>query len=627
MMTGQRAWSLLAAASALLAPVGVAAQTNQFAARAAETVVQRFTVAGADIAVTGDLRGFRLDVATRTDADGVAYADLTLTSPTPAAPPRLTLRWSAPSRDASGVWTPSADLGRHIKPDFTPDKLVSTLMSHSPVLTVFGRDERNRFTVAVADALNHVTLAAKLREEDVRVYSTVELFTEAHKPLTAYRTTLRFDPRPVPFYTALDGVAAWWETFPGYTPSPVPAAAREPLDSTWYSYHQNVPYEVVLAEADQAQKLGFKVMIVDDGWQTLDGSRGYAHTGDWEPERLVRMKDLTDALHARGMKGVLWYSVPLVGNKSKAYQRFKGKFLYDWGDEGASILDPRYPDVRAYLIDTYKRAVGDWGWDGLKLDFIDSFRVTDKTELTAEDGRDIASVNEAVDRLMTDVMTELRRINPDVMIEFRQAYTGPLIRKYGNMLRASDAPNTSIINRQRITDVRLLARHTPVHADPIVWNAQEDTEVAALQLLDTLFAVPQISMRIETLPPAHLAMMKNYLRYWNANRATLLDGTLQPQGIYGDYELISAVDSRKRIVGLYDDRVIALDAGQPPAIDIVNATRASRVVIDSKSDLGRYDLTVTDVSGAVVRRGRIALTRGVHAIEVPAAGIVALARK
>lgn len=623
-----RTMPVLLALGATIAPSAAGAQADQVGtgAVAVAAPIERFSVAGADVTVTGELKGFTLDVTTRTGADGVGYADLTLRSATKAAPPKLALKWSMPSRDVSGMWTPSAGLGKTIQPDWDSSRLVSNIASYAPVATLFGRDERNRFTVAVGDALNRVTIANKLREEDIRIYTTVELFTEAHQPLTEYRTTVRFDPRPVPFYTVLDDVAAWWETLPGYTPAPVPASAREPLDSTWYSYHQNVPYETVLAEADQAQKLGFKVMIVDDGWQTLDGNRGYAFTGDWQPERLTRMKELTDALHARGMKGAIWFSVPFVGNKSKAFARFRGKFLNEWSEQGTNVLDPRYPEVRAYLIETYKRVVGEWGWDGLKLDFIDQFQVNDRTKLTAENGRDYASVNEAVDRLMTDIMTELRRINPDVMIEFRQGYTGPLIRKFGNMLRASDAPNTSILNRQRVTDVRLLARRTPVHADPIVWHPEEDTDVAALQLLDTLFSVPQISMRIDALSPAQLAMMKNYLRYWNANRSTLLDGTFQPQGIYGDYELISAVDRAKRVIGLYDERVVALEAGQPPKIDIVNATRSARVVVDARADLGSYDMTVTDVLGKVIARRRRALTRGVHALDVPAAGIVALVR-
>ena len=52
------------------------------------------------------------------------------------------------------------------------------------------------------------------------------------------------------------------------------------------------------------------------------------------------------------------------------------------------------------------------------------------------------------------MLAELRRVKPDVMIEFRQPYIGPLMRKYGNMFRAGDAPNAAVDNRVRTVDRR-----------------------------------------------------------------------------------------------------------------------------------------------------------------------------
>jgi alpha-galactosidase len=583
-----------------------------------------FVVNGADIVVSGDLQGFELDIKARETADGITLATITLSRGAAAPPPQLTLKWSIPSNDISGIWAPG--LGPVVGPDWAKESLRSTLTSNAPVLTLFGRNERNRMTVAVADALNPIKLAARLREEDLRIYNSIELFAEPHKAVTRYSTEIRFDSRPLPFYTVLKDVTGWWETHDGYAPAPVPADASEPIDSTWYSYHQNVPFDLMIAEADQAAKLGLKVMIVDDGWQTKDDNRGYGFTGDWQPERLRDMKGFTDALHARGLKGMLWFSVPFVGDKSAAHERFKGKFLSHDADLQSNVLDPRYPEVRAYLIETFRRAVEDWGWDGLKLDFIDTFKSNNQTILEVADGRDYASVYEAVDRLMGDIMTDLRRINPDVMIEFRQPYTGPPIRKYGNMLRASDTPNGSIVNRQRIADLRLLSGTTPVHADPIVWSIEEPVEIAAFQLLDTLFGVPQISMRLDKLPLAHAAMVKNYLRYWRENRPLLLAGEFQPEGIFGRYALIGVSTPEKRIVALYEDRVVRLEGASPAKIDIINAKGSGRVLLDIVSDLGGFDLLIADCQGVVQSRRRIDLRKGAHAIDVPISGIAALTR-
>jgi len=79
---------------------------------------------------------------------------------------------------------------------------------------------------------------------------------------------------------------------------------------------------------------------------------------------------------------------------------FKGKFLTE-NHRWAPVFDPRYPEVRQYLIDTYSKALALWNLDAFKLDFIDDFKVYPETELTKAGGRDFANVNEAVDKLLT----------------------------------------------------------------------------------------------------------------------------------------------------------------------------------------------------------------------------------
>lgn len=588
-----------------------------------EAEVGTASVAGIPVTLHGDLAGFRLRTTTRRIEDGVEILTVSLSRDTPAPPPTLAVRWSLPSVDMAGIWTPSAAAGRDIKPDFDAGTVSADLTGNAPVLTLFGRDERNRLTVAASDALNPLTLAAKLREEDVRVHGTVRLLAERHDPVTGYSVDLRFDRRSLPFHDALRDVGRWWSTQPDYRPTPIPAGAREPVDSTWYSYHQDLSVAAMKAEAEAAVGLGYKVLIVDDGWQTNDGNRGYAYAGDWQPVRLPDMRAFTDHLHARGLKGMLWFSVPLVGDRSAAYARFKGKFLRHWPEQGTNVLDPRYPEVRAYLIETFRRAVGEWGWDGLKLDFIDMFRSDATTVLTAADGRDHASVYDAVDRLMTDIMQSLRAVRPDVLIEFRQPYTGPLIRKYGNMLRASDAPNTPILNRQRIVDLRLLAGSTPVHADPIVWHPAEPVERAAVQLWDTMFAVPQVSMRHAGIDGDHIRMLANYLEYWRDNRAVLLDGRFAPQGIRGDYELIRATGPDKQIVGLYAPRIVDID-GTVPVVDIVNATGSPGVTINLIGPAATYQVTITDVLGRSSPARQHRFATGAHRLDVPVSARVSL---
>ena len=106
---------------------------------------------------------------------------------------------------------------------------------------------------------------------------------------------------------------------------------------------------------------------------------------------------------------------------------------------GAYVLDPRYKKVRDFLVNTYVNTVKEYDLDGLKLDFIDEFdmRQADEKARAYDDKRDTQSLVDAVDMLMTDVRNALSAIKSDILIEFRQNYVGPMIRKYGNMFRVS----------------------------------------------------------------------------------------------------------------------------------------------------------------------------------------------
>jgi len=495
-------------------------------------------------------------------------------------------------------------------------------------MALFGADDGNRLTFAVSDALNAVNLTAGLREEDARVYGGIELFVEPHRAVTDLEIEVRFDRRAVPFYEALADVSTWWAGHDGFEPAPVPETARRPMYSTWYSYHQSVTAAALLREVEIGKSLGYDAIIVDDGWQTLDSNRGYAFTGDWKPERFPQMKAFVDAVHGRGMKILLWYSLPLVGERSQAYPQFIGKYLRYWDGQGAYVLDPRYPEVREHIIGTYRRAMRDWGIDGFKLDFLGFLTASEDTDLTAAGGRDYASVNEATDRLMTDIMAQLREERGDIMIEFRQPYVGPLMRKYGNMFRAGDSPNAAVDNRVRTVDLRLLSGDTAVHSDMFMWHYEEPVAAAALQILNILFAVPQLSVRLADIPEDHREMVAFWTEYWRDNRDILLDGAFEPRSPLANYPMITAHDGRKRIVACYQNVVIALDdSDATEAIDVVNATASGDVVLDAKLDLGSYRFTVRDARGAQVASGTVALGPGAHVFSVPPSGLLALQRE
>jgi alpha-galactosidase len=569
---------------------------------------------------------FSFQVSNIKNNEGVYTAVIMLDSKAKAHPPMFKVKWNHASIDIAGLWTPAFDNDYEIHADWSSKTLDSKLTRNAPAYTLFGHDDVNRYTVAVSDAINPVNLSAKVREEDSRIYNSIEFFSEQYQKTTHYEVELRIDTRPIAFSQSLSGVADWWAAMEQYKPIDVPALATEPMYSTWYSYHQDITHEALLNETKLAAKLGYKAIIVDDGWQTNDSNRGYAYTGDWEPERLNNIGKFVADIHKLDMKALLWYSIPFMGEKAKLAEKFKGKYLRHMPSLETYVLDPRYPEVREYLIAHYVKAVRDWKWDGLKLDFIDQFKSDENTVLEAIDGRDFASVYEAVDKLMSDMIIELKAINPDVMVEFRQRYIGPAMRKYGNMFRATDIPNGAAKNRQRTVNLRVLSGETAIHSDMLMWHYDEPVEIAALQLLNILYSVPQLSVRLAELPDKHLEMVTYYTKYWKENKDILLNGTFQPSGIISRYPLISSHKGNKQIVTLYDNLFAEVVSKDITVIDIVNAKKSTDIIVKLNNRWKKAKIIVTDSTGKIVTEEIKTIEAPLLNITTPISGLVSITK-
>jgi alpha-galactosidase len=572
------------------------------------------------IRLAGDPGPFAPTLSAQRLADGLYIVKLRIEAAGPAVPPPLTLAWKHPSVDIHATWHPAAGHNRGLQVDWGAP-LLTKATSSAPVLCLHSLDGTSRLTFACSEVREPVRLRAGIHEESGEFLCTVEFFVGARTPLAAYEAELLIDTRPVPYHRALGDVSRWWERLPGCEPSPVPEAARQPMYSTWYSFHQQLVPADVEEECRIARQLGCEAVIVDDGWQTRDDRRGYAFCGDWEPERIPDLRAHVDRVHALGMKFLLWYSVPFVGEQSRLFPKFAGRYLAHDARKGASILDPRYPEVREHLIATYERAVREWDLDGLKLDFVDSFHLAPGAPADAGGGRDCASVDEAVNRLLSGVNDRLRALKPDILIEFRQSYTGPLMRRFGNMFRAGDCPNDGIRNRISTLDLRLLAGGSAVHADMLLWHPSDPVESAALQILNVLFAVPQISVRLAALPDDHLEMVRFWLGFWREHRGVLLDGILEPEHPEMLFPVVTAATADHRITAVYADSVVRIGDGSPPEWIVINATRSTGVVLDLARPLPPGDIRIFDCRGREVGRETAPSGAGLRALPVPPAGL------
>ena len=325
--------------------------------------------------------------------EGISEIKIELASNTAEPPPEVTAEWMVPQKDIHGIWSVRGKtLG--IRPDWNGG-FVSQMNQDIPVYALMDANDENRLTVAVDDSVGRVGFKAGVNEESCNVVCKWTLFAEPGPARTNAAVRLRFDSRRGFWADSVCEAADWASSALPDKPAHVPSAANEALDSTWYAFHQRVGAAELEEELEIAASLGMKTVIVDDGWQTDDANRGYAFCGDWDvsKSKFPDMKAHIARVHKLGMKYMLWYGVPVLGNRSANWERMRRYALKPRGDNGV-VLDPRFAEVREFLIGKWESAVREWDVDGFKLDFLCNLRGGEPAH--DGDGRDIADLHKAI---------------------------------------------------------------------------------------------------------------------------------------------------------------------------------------------------------------------------------------
>ena len=498
-----------------------------------------------------------------------------------------------------GMWKPDSGFQKALHGDWACG--FQTNISHSaPTICFFDSRDNNRFTLSISELSRDVRFTTGVHEETAEIYTDIIIYlTDFSLP---YHFCCRIDRRSLRFDQILQETAVWWDSLLPEMPMPVPEDATFPMYSTWYSYHQELDEQKLLAECQIAAKMGMRSVIIDDGWQTLDNHRGYGYCGDWlnEPSKFRDFRKFVDEVHHLGMKCLLWYSVPFVGEFSEKWERFKDLCLHYEPSHQAGILDPRYPQVREYLISVYKEALAAWNLDGFKLDFIDSFRDYKDTPSPAK-GMDYSEIPQAVHRLMIDIRCALTEIKQNLMIEFRQNYIGPQIRRYGNIFRVADCPLSGITNRVGITDLKLLSGSCAIHSDMLLWHEYEAPEDIAIQIINCIFATLQISVRLDSLNPRQRQVLEHYISFSIKHRETLLNGNFTAKSPLGLYPALLSATEETEICAVYEENycVDFSDCYHVRELWILNGTHGSvhYVILPEKVP---YSLIQKDCTGRMI---------------------------
>jgi len=603
------------------------------------TTAQVYHVGDIPIYVEGIDENFTRSVSITNIVPGVDELEIKLEASQMAMPNPIVINYKLPSidiqaylspygADASGTPTSiyNYEISRMIPVNFLSHTIFTSATMDQPSITLINNNSQNRMTLAASELVYPVTFNIG-ENEDGGVGFDIEigLFKYPTKKMDNYSVKIRFDSRDIHFNESQRDLVSFWKSEHHLKFAPIPEKAYMPFYSTWYALKADgVNAENVELQASLAKKLGCETIIVDDGWQkALNAKDGYfLYNGDWEVDkaRFPDFKAHVKKVKALGMDYMLWVGPSMVGEQSKVYERFKDKMLYkaDWAK--GWVIDPRFPEVREFIIERLVTLMKENGIDGYKIDFMDLLNTRYAGEnFSTGNGRDYESVEEAAVKLLADIYSACYAINPNVMIEYRQFYTNPLLQQYANMFRAVDCPNDIMENRTRTLDARNLNQQV-IHADPLVWNERENPEHAALQMLHTMLSVPQVSTDLTKMDDNHLKMLKFLLNVWSDYKEVLTLGKAFNHGPESHYTWSETNLEDQTVIVAYQNTVLNPKMLNQESL-IINGTHQNALILDLDHDFGTRSIEVFNCTGDLVFTDSVEF-KGLVKINVPVSGII-----
>jgi alpha-galactosidase len=476
---------------------------------------------------------------------------------------------------------------------------------------LLGRDDQALLCFALRSTGDPVMVRAGMVEESAELLVSVEVALDsAGIEILLDATTSRFD----------DAVRRMGAAVGLHLPA-VSNGNVHPVLCTWYSLHQNIDEASLSTEGRLAAGLGFRTIIVDDGWQTADAERGYGSCGDWmvAHSKIPDPAGLVSRLRSQGVDTMWWIGTPFLGERSASRTGKDLPTLFDVPHLAAAVLDPRSARVRKHLLERLTGLIASTGATGLKIDFLEYWARTPPGPLP--DDAVSRSVPGAALSFLDDLRPALEELAPDLRLEFREPYVGPHAAGRATMLRVADCPMSPAANRKGIVDLRLTTAGVAIHADPVMWGSADAPERVAQHLHNTIFGVPQVSLRLQDMPTEHRDVLSHWLGLWNSHRDVLLTGTVSVTGVADGYRSVAASKGSTVVTAHYAPDVSAV----PPQARrwlLVNAHDSQTVLIDA-GDVTNAQIDIVDCRGRRISSSTRTL-RGLTALPIPPGGTAAL---
>jgi alpha-galactosidase len=258
----------------------------------------------------------------------------------------------------------------------------------------------------------------------------------------------------------------------GFQMASAPDSAYGPIWCAW-GYGRTVQLKQVYETLPTVKKLGFAWVTLDDGWQN--------DYGDWALDRKkfphgdTDMKALVDRIHQEGFKAQLWWSPLSAVPDSQLLKEHPDLVLLNrdgskrkiswWNSLYLCPADQRVTEYQKALV---RKILGDWGFDGLKLDGQHMNGVPACYNPAHHHKRPEDSV-EALPDFFRELYETARSVKADALVEFCPCGTAYsfFTMPHFNMSVASDPESSFQIRSKGKTLKALMGDNVPYFGDHV----------------------------------------------------------------------------------------------------------------------------------------------------------------
>ena len=484
-------------------------------------------------------------------------------------------------------------------------------------------NDQNQITFTCKDAYKARFVSSNIREENDSIVFNLGFF-EDNPPLSNlqdYQAEVLVDFRNIHFSKAIYDASSWFLADEFKQGVARVDTTNVPVFSTWYPMHRNIPLENITGELDSLRSFNFKSILIDDGWQSLVKMK-VDTAFSYEESSYKTMKLFKQKCDQMGLPLYLWYSIPFVGGNPVVLKKFEGKYIRYRAPRQMYVLDPRYPEVRKYLVSTYANFLKEWQIDGYWFDFLKGFYPKEGAVIDEDKGRDFVSIDLAVDTLYADMESRLRKIKPNVFMGQQFQVVGPNLVSYQNFLTGFvGVENTQVVREKMVNNRLLYGKYTPF-MEVVAVNPRDKVEDIARKMQAVLFGNPYLSFFMTTLPQESRQTIRFWLNYWKKNYKVIFDGDFEPMQVSRFYPVIKVENQQKAIYILYEEYAINLPMVLSVPIEVINSKVTEDVHFMLSKPGVQYNYETFNCKGQSVGKGIVKSKKNTLDVLVPSAGFI-----